>query len=156
MRTCLWFDGIALNAAEFYCTVFADASIDDVVRLSPEGDAAEGAVLTVGFAMNGSEFLGLNGGPMYTHSPAVSFIVECEGQAELDRVWDALLQNGGQPMQCGWLTDQFGISWQIVPSNLAALMTSSDPAVRERVMAAFMQMVKFDIAALEAAGAGSL
>jgi predicted 3-demethylubiquinone-9 3-methyltransferase (glyoxalase superfamily) len=130
---CLWFKDNAKQAADFYCTVFADAKIIDA---NP---------MVVIFELNKTKFMGLNGGPIYTHSPAVSFVIECETQQEIDHYWDRLGENGRYDM-CGWLTDQFGISWQIVPTVLSKLM--GNPDKRQKVMDAFLKMQKFDIETL--------
>lgn len=130
---CLWFNNNAKEAAEFYCSVFPDAKIVD-----------ENPFVVI-FEANGTRFMGLNGGQQYAHSPAVSFVVECDTQQQIDYYWERLGENGHYD-RCGWLTDQYGISWQIVPTILAQLM--ADPARRDRVSAAFMKMQKFDIQAL--------
>jgi len=155
ITTCLWFDREAEAAAKFYCAIFPNAKITEVSRY-PEnlpGDRA-GEVLTVAFELDGKHFTGLNGGPQFTFSEAVSFQVDVNTQAELDRYWSALLADGGAESQCGWLKDRFGVSWQVVPTQLGKLMASPDRAAAGRVAAAMMQMVKLDIAALEAAAAG--
>lgn len=152
---CLWFDRQAEEAANFYCAIFPNSKITKVSRY-PEnlpGDRA-GEALTVAFELDGKAFTGLNGGPQFTFSEAISFQIEVDSQAELDRYWNALLADGGQESQCGWLKDRFGLSWQIVPTQLAKLMTSSDRDAANRVAAAMMQMVKLDIAQLEAAAKG--
>ena len=132
---CLWFDGQAKAAAEFYCSVFKDSKITSE---SP---------LVVTFELNGSKFMGLNGGPQFKFDEAVSFVVNCDTQAEIDYYWDKLTADGGQESMCGWLKDKFGVSWQIVPSILAELM--SDPIKAERIMKAFMNMKKLDIEVLK-------
>jgi len=130
---CLWFDGQAKAAAEFYCSVFENSKIVDE---NP---------LVVTFELNGSKFMGLNGGPMFKFNEAVSFVVDCETQDEIDYYWDNLTRDG-EESRCGWLKDKFGVSWQIVPAILGGLM--SDPAKAERVTEAFMKMRKLDIATL--------
>ena len=130
---CLWFDGKAKEAAEFYCSIFKDSKITTVTPM------------VVKFELNGKEFMGLNGGPMYQFTEATSFVVECETQEEIDFYWEKLTE-GGKEVQCGWLKDKYGLSWQIVPSILGKLMT--DPEKAPRVMQAFMKMIKFDIATL--------
>ena len=132
---CLWFDGQAKAAAAFYCSVFKDSKITSE---SP---------LVVTFELNGSKFMGLNGGPQFKFDEAVSFVVNCDTQAEIDYYWDKLTADGGQESMCGWLKDKFGVSWQIVPSILAELM--SDPIKAERIMKAFMNMKKLDIEVLK-------
>jgi predicted 3-demethylubiquinone-9 3-methyltransferase (glyoxalase superfamily) len=130
---CLWFDGQAKAAAEFYCSIFSNSKI-----------TAENPIV-VKWELNGQQFMGLNGGPMYKFSPANSYVIECETQEEIDHYWNKL-GAGGVYNQCGWLDDQFGVSWQVVPKILGELM--SDPTKVERVIAAFMQMKKFDIETL--------
>lgn len=137
IRTCLWFDGQAKAAADFYCTIFPNARI------------TTDTPMVVMFELNGHTFMGLNGGPQYQFNPAISFMVECADQAELDHYWNSLTADGGHEVECGWLTDRFGVSWQIVPRSLQKLM--SDPARAERVMKVLLPMKKLDIAALEAA-----
>jgi predicted 3-demethylubiquinone-9 3-methyltransferase (glyoxalase superfamily) len=152
---CLWFDREAEAAANFWCAIFPNSRIVEVSRY-PEnlpGDRA-GEVLTVVFELDGKRFMGLNGGPEFPFSEAVSLEIEVETQAELDRYWDALLADGGKESQCGWLKDRFGFSWQVTPKQLAELMASPDKEKAGRVAAAMMQMVKLDIAKLEAAAAG--
>jgi predicted 3-demethylubiquinone-9 3-methyltransferase (glyoxalase superfamily) len=130
MYPCLWFDGQAKAAAEFYCSVFKNSKI------------TTDTPMVVNFELNGQKFMGLNGGPHFKFNEAVSFVVNCENQEEIDYYWNKLTE-GGQESQCGWLKDKFGLSWQIVPSILGKLMT--DPEKAPRVMQAFMQMKKFDI-----------
>lgn len=155
LTPCLWFDDQAEAAANFYCAIFPNSKITEVSRY-PEGIPGDraGQVLTVAFELDGKPFTGLNGGPEFTFSEAISFQVEVETQAELDRYWDALLADGGTESQCGWLKDRFGLSWQVAPKRLAELMGGPDRAAANRVAAAMMQMVKLDIAKLEAAAAG--
>jgi predicted 3-demethylubiquinone-9 3-methyltransferase (glyoxalase superfamily) len=155
LTTCLWFDGEAEEAARFYTEILPDSRIDQVVRSPadyPSGKA--GDVITVDFTLLGGKFLGLNGGaePRFNHS--ISLVVPCETQEEVDRYWDALLEGGGSPVQCGWLTDRFGLSWQITPTALARMMADTDQAAAKRAMEAMMGMVKLDIAALERAFRG--
>jgi len=155
ITTCLWFDRQAEEAANFYVSVFPNARLGKIARYPDNlpGDRA-GEVLTVEWELDGRPFLGLNGGPQFPHSEAVSFMIEVRDQAELDRYWEALLAGGGRESQCGWLKDRFGVSWQVVPVQLGQLMSSPDRARAGRVAAAMMKMVKLDIAALEAAAAG--
>ncbi len=133
---CLWFDGQSLEAANFYCSIFPQSKI---LSQNP---------MVVIFELNGQKFMGLNGGPEYKFSEAVSFVVSCDTQEEIDYYWEKLTE-GGQESKCGWLKDQYGVSWQIVPSILGALM--NDPEKAPRVMYAFMQMKKFDIEKLKSA-----
>lgn len=146
---CLWFDGRAEEAAIFYMSVFKNSKINHVSYFGKEGSEVhgqkEGTVLTVDFTIDGHRFTALNGGPMFQFNEAVSFQVFCETQEEIDFYWDKLTE-GGQESYCGWLKDKFGVSWQIVPSILAELMTN--PAKAARVTQAFLQMRKFDIAKL--------
>lgn len=149
---CLWFDGNAEAAVGFYTSVFADASIDHVHRSTvdyPGGKA--GAALLLKFTLAGQHYLALNGGPYHKFNEAISLSVDCEDQAEVDYLWVALTADGGKPVQCGWLKDRYGLSWQIVPRRLPELLSDPDPAKAKRVMQAMMQMVKIDIAKLEAA-----
>jgi predicted 3-demethylubiquinone-9 3-methyltransferase (glyoxalase superfamily) len=133
MYPCLWFDGQAKAAADYYCTIFKNSKI-----------LAENQIV-VQFELNGNKFMGLNGGPKYKFTPATSFVIECETQEEIDHYWDKLGE-GGRHDQCGWLDDKFGVSWQIVPAVLHKLMT--DPEKAPRVIQAYMQMSKFDIKTL--------
>jgi len=154
MRTitpCLWFDHNAEQAAERYTSLFPDGRIDRVSRAPADFPSGkEGDVLTVDFTLMGRPFQGINGGPDFQFTEAVSFVVECDDQAEVDRYWEALLE-GGQESQCGWLKDRFGLSWQIVPKRLQELLDGPDPAGAKRAMEAMLGMVKLDVAALEAA-----
>ena len=151
---CLWFDGEAEEAAKFYVSLLPDSRIDHVQRNvtdSPAGKA--GSALVVKFTLAGQSFLALNGGTRFEYTHAISFLVDCNDQTEVDRLWDAL-SDGGSVERCGWLRDRYGVSWQIVPSVLPRLLGDPDPAKAQRVMQAMLQMVKLDIAGLEAARAG--
>lgn len=128
---CIWFDGNAKQAADFYCTVFKDAKITD------------NTPMVVMFELKGNKFMGLNGGPMFKPNEAVSFVVNCDTQEDIDYYWEKLTNDGGNESMCGWLKDKFGVSWQIVPSNIGELM--KDPARAQRVMQAVMKMKKLDI-----------
>ena len=153
---CLWFDGEAEEAANFYVSLLANSHIDQVQRNvtdSPGGKA--GTVLTVAFTLAGQRFLALNGGIRFEYTPAISFMVDCADQAEVDRLWDAL-SDGGAPHRCGWFKDRYGVSWQIVPTVLPKLLGDRDLVKAQRVMQAMLQMSKLDIAGLEAAHAGHL
>jgi predicted 3-demethylubiquinone-9 3-methyltransferase (glyoxalase superfamily) len=151
---CLWFDGKAEEAANFYVTLLPDSRVDEVVRSPSDYPAgAAGDVLTVDFTLAGQKFMGLNGGPEFTFNEAVSFQIHTDDQAETDRLWEALIADGGKPVQCGWLTDRFGLSWQIVPRRLTELIGDPDRARAKRAMTAMMEMVKIDIAELERAAA---
>ncbi len=154
ITNCLWFDTEAEAAANFYVSIFPNSNIGKVSRY-PEnlpGDRA-GQVLTVEFELDGTPFTGLNGGPQFKFDEAISFQIDVHDQAELDRYWSALLADGGTESQCGWLKDRFGVSWQVVPVQLGRLLSGPDKDVAGRVAAAMMQMVKLDIAKLEAAAA---
>jgi predicted 3-demethylubiquinone-9 3-methyltransferase (glyoxalase superfamily) len=153
---CLWFNGNAEEAARFYTSLLPDSRIDSVNRSPtdyPSGRA--GDVLTVEFTLNGQRFLGLNGGPAFPFTQAVSFTIECDDQAEVDRLWDALTTNGGAPVQCGWARDRYGLSWQITPKMLPELLKDADREKAERAMRAMMGMVKIDIDAVRKAAAGA-
>ncbi|HTL53664.1 MAG TPA: VOC family protein [Planctomycetota bacterium] len=155
---CLWYASQAEEAAKFYVSIFKTKSrIRTITRYGPAAAKASGqpagSVMTVQFVLNGQEFLALNGGPIFKLSPAVSFIVHCKTQKEIDNYWKKL-SAGGQPSQCGWLTDKFGLSWQIVPADLDKLLASKKPGAPERVMQAIMGMVKLDLNALKKAAAG--
>jgi predicted 3-demethylubiquinone-9 3-methyltransferase (glyoxalase superfamily) len=148
---CLWFDGEAEEAAKLYVSLLPDSRIDHVqknVTDSPAGKA--GSVLIVKFTLAGQRFLALNGGTRFEYTHAISFQVDCADQAEVDRLWDGL-SDGGAVERCGWLKDRYGVSWQIVPSVLPQLLGDPDPAKAQRVMQAMLQMVKLDIAGLQAA-----
>ncbi len=146
----LWFDGQAEEAAGFYTSIFRDSKIKHVSRYGEGAPLPAGTVMTVSFVLFGQEFVALNGGPQFKFTPAVSFLVRCESQEEVDHYWDRLL-DGGQAMACGWLTDKYGLAWQIVPAVFLDFIQDKDQAKVNRVMQAMMQMVKFDIAALRAA-----
>jgi predicted 3-demethylubiquinone-9 3-methyltransferase (glyoxalase superfamily) len=149
---CLWFEGNALEAAEFYTSVFPNSEIREVHRAKSDTPGnMEGAVLMVTFSLAGESYQALNGPPHDKFNDAISLSVNCEDQAEVDRLWAALTADGGKPVQCGWLKDKFGVSWQIVPKRLTELLSDPDPAIGKRVMQAMLQMVRIDIAKLEAA-----
>ena len=149
---CLWFDRNAEEAANFYVSIFNNSKITAISHYGEGGPGgAPGSVMVVGFELDGQAFTGLNGGPLFKFTEAISMIVNCETQAEVDDYWDKLTSDGGREVQCGWLKDKFGVSWQIVPTVLPELMQSKDPAKSKAVMAALMQMVKLDIAALKRA-----
>ena len=155
ISTCLWFDKEAEEAAKFYVSLFENSRILRASRYGKGGRMPEGTVLTVGFELAGTEFMALNGGPIFPFTEASSMVVKCETQAEIDRLWSALTSDGGKEVQCGWLKDRYGLSWQIVPAQIAEWMTDADPAKGERVMAALMKMVKLDTAVLEKAFEGT-
>jgi predicted 3-demethylubiquinone-9 3-methyltransferase (glyoxalase superfamily) len=145
---CLWFDADGEEAANFYTSLFPNSTILNVSRYGEGGPRAAGTVMTVSFELDGLEFLALNGGPNYTFSEAVSFMVSCADQEEVDRYWEALSE-GGEEGPCGWLKDRFGLSWQVVPSALPRMLRDPEVARVERVTRAFLRMSKLDIAALE-------
>ena len=147
----LWFDDDLEEAMEFYASIFPDSKIHGVQRYEVE---QQGTVVTAEFELAGQRFMGLNGGPEFKFTNAVSFYVNCESQKEVDDYWEKLLAGGGQTQACGWLTDKFGLSWQIIPKQLIELMGDPDPEKAQRVMQAMLQMVKIDIAELERAHAG--
>ncbi len=148
---CLWFDTNAEEAAEFYISVFGAGAIVDVTRNGPDGPGPEGSVLAMTFEVAGQRFQAINGGPVFSFTEAISMSVACKDQAEVDHFWNAFLGGGGKESQCGWLKDRFGLSWQIVPEALPRLLKQGDKAQSARVMQAMMQMVKLDVAKLEAA-----
>jgi predicted 3-demethylubiquinone-9 3-methyltransferase (glyoxalase superfamily) len=151
---CLWFDGLAEEAARFYVSLLPNSRVDAVHRAPADYPSGrKGDVLTVEFTLAGRPFVGLNGGPHFTFNEAVSFQIYCEDQAEVDRLTRAL-SAVPEAEQCGWVKDRFGLSWQIVPRRLLALMTDRDPAKAERTMQAMMTMKRIDIAAIERAAAG--
>ena len=147
----LWFDGRVEEAINFYTSIFPDSEVINMNRLPGEVPGRVGKVMTGSFRLNGSEFMILDGGPMFTASPAISFFVKCETQQDVDHYWEKLPADGGSTSQCGWLTDKFGITWQIVPNALGELMYKTDPAKAQNVMKAMMKMTKLEIAALKKA-----
>jgi predicted 3-demethylubiquinone-9 3-methyltransferase (glyoxalase superfamily) len=153
---CLWFDGVAEEAANFYASLLPDSRVDRVNRAPADNPSTPaGAALMVEFTLAGQPFLGINGGPQFPFTEAVSFTIQCEDQAEIDRLWDALTAEGGKPVQCGWLKDRYGLSWQIVPKALGTLLGGDDKAGAKRAMEAMLKMVKLDIAELERAYSGA-
>ena len=159
MRTpfpCLWFDGRAEEAASFYVSLVPDSRIDRVWRSpadTPSGPA--GMVLTVDFTLGGRRFQGLNGGPEFRFGEAISFVIECEDQAEVDRLWEALAADGGEPGPCGWIKDRFGLSWQVVPRRLNELLDDPDPDRARRAMESMLAMGKIEVDELERAAAAA-
>lgn len=152
---CLWYNGTAEEAARFYAKTFPDSTVGTIFRAPGDYPAGkEGDVLTVEFTVMGIPCLGLNGGPGTQHTQAFSFQVATDDQAETDRLWNAIIENGGQPNVCGWCQDKWGLSWQITPRALTSAMADPDPAVAKRVFNAMMEMGKIDIAAIEAARRG--
>ena len=151
--TCLWFDGQAQEAAEFYVNLFPNSRIIDTTYFLEGAPQPAGSVLTVRFTLEGTEYLALNGGPEFHFTPAMSVIAYCDTQEEVDRLWGAL-GHRGQTGQCGWLTDRYGVSWQIVPRGLIEMVGAADRAAAQRAFSAMMEMTKLDIAALKRAYAG--
>jgi predicted 3-demethylubiquinone-9 3-methyltransferase (glyoxalase superfamily) len=152
---CLWFNGEAEEAANLYVSLVPDSRITKIQRNPIDGPAGQaGTVLVVEFTLAGQSFMALNGGMKLEHTHAVSFKIDCADQAEVDRLWDALLANGGEPSKCGWLKDRFGVSWQIVPSALPTYLGGSDSAGAKRAMQALLGMVKLDVEGLKRAYEG--
>ena len=152
---CLWYDGTALDAANFYAETFPDSAVTAVHRAPGDyPDGKQGDILTVEFTVMGIPCVGLNGGPAFKHSEAFSFQVATDDQAETDRLWNAIVDNGGEESMCGWCRDKWGLSWQITPRVLTDAYTHADRAVAKRAFDAMMTMKKIDVAAIEAAVAG--
>ena len=149
----LWFDGQAKEAAKLYTSIFKKSKIRNIARYGDAGPGPKGSVMTVEFEIEGQKFIALNGGPHFKFNEAISFVVNCKTQAELDRYWRKL-SAGGKEVQCGWLKDKYGLSWQIVPAIMGELMSSKDAARSQRVMQALLGMVKLDIAKLKQAYRG--
>jgi predicted 3-demethylubiquinone-9 3-methyltransferase (glyoxalase superfamily) len=147
----LWFDGKADEAAAFYAASFERSRIVSTTRFGGSGAGKPGSVMTVELELDGQRLVLLNGGPHYTLTPAFSLAIACETQREIDRLWDRLLEGGGKALQCGWLTDRFGVTWQVFPASLPAMLQDPDAARTQRVMAVMMPMKKLDLAALEKA-----
>ena len=147
---CLWFDGKAEEAANFYVSIFPNSKIDRIMRWGDAGPGPKGSVLLVSFTLDGQSFQALNGGPQYKFNEAVSMSVDCKDQAEVDKYWDALIKDG-QAVQCSWLKDKYGLAWQIVPRRLVELLNDADAGKAARAMQAMMKMVKIDVAAIERA-----
>ncbi len=149
---CLWYDGTALDAANFYARTFPDSKVGKIMRAPGNyPDGKQGDILTVEFTVMGIPCVGLNGGPAFKHSEAFSFQVATGNQAETDRLWNAIVGNGGQESQCGWCKDKWGLSWQITPRVLTDAVTGSDPAKAKRAFDAMLKMKKIDVATIEAA-----
>lgn len=158
LTTCLWFNDQAEEAANLYTSIFKDSSIGNILRYEEEGAAISGrqpgSAMTVAFTIEGREFLALNGGPMFKFNEAISLVINCGTQEEIDYYWERLTDDGGEESMCGWLKDKFGVSWQVNPRILSELMSGSDPEGAKRATQAMFQMKKFDIAALEKAYIG--
>ena len=146
----LWFDHQAEEAATFYTSIFKNSKIETVTRYGDAGPGPKGSVMTIAFELDGQKFVALNGGPQYQFNAAISFVVNCEGQEEVDEYWEKLTA-GGKEIQCGWLVDKYGVSWQIVPTALLEMLHDKDPGRSQLVMKAMFQMKKIDIAGLEEA-----
>jgi predicted 3-demethylubiquinone-9 3-methyltransferase (glyoxalase superfamily) len=149
----LWFDGNAEEAMNFYTSIFKNSKIGRVGRYGDAGPGPKGSVMTGTFQIEGQEFMVLNGGPMFKFTPAISFLVNCETQEEVDELWEKL-SAGGELMQCGWLKDKFGVTWQIIPKALSELLGDKDPQKSQRVMKAMMKMIKIDVQGLRRAYEG--
>jgi predicted 3-demethylubiquinone-9 3-methyltransferase (glyoxalase superfamily) len=152
--TSLWFDGQAEEAADFYLSVFEDGHKGRVGRYTDAGPGEPGSVLAVEWTVNGQKFVGINGGPQFHFDEAISFQIHCEDQAEVDHYWNTLIEGGGEPGDCGWLRDRFGLSWQVVPAMLIDWIADPDPAKAARTTQAMLSMKKLDIAALRKAYEG--
>jgi len=150
----LWFDKQALEAAEYYTSIFPGSRIVNVTHYTEAAPGKAGEVLTVDFELQGQRFTGLNGGPEFTFSEAISLLIECEDQEELDRYWDRFVADGGEEGPCGWCKDRYGLSWQVVPAGMDALFGDDDPERARRAMEAMFKMRRIDIAALRAAAEG--
>lgn len=149
----LWFDDKTEEAANFYVSIFKNSKIGSIARYGDAGPGPKGSVMTVSFQLEGQEFIALNGGPLYIFSPAISFFVDCKTQQEVDELWDKLTAGGGE-VECGWLRDKYGLSWQIIPTALLELMQDKDPVKSQRVFKAMLQMTKIDIEGLQRAYRG--
>ena len=150
INPCLWFDGQAEEAAAFYVSIFKNSRIVDTTRYLEGSPGAAGSVMTVRFILDGEEFVALDGGPEYAFSPALSLVANCETQEQVDDLWEGLSE-GGQEVRCGWLTDKYGVSWQVVPTVLQEMLGSTDRAAAQRAYTAMLGMVKLDISALRRA-----
>jgi predicted 3-demethylubiquinone-9 3-methyltransferase (glyoxalase superfamily) len=154
ITTNLWFDDNGLEAAEFYCSVFPNSKTTTVTHYGENQPMPAGSVLTVDFVLDGTPFTAINGGPMFTFSEAISLLIDCADQAEIDYYWSALTADGGEESQCGWLKDKYGLSWQVVPQGWADMFSDPDKSRVQRAIDAMFTMKKLDIAALEAAADG--
>jgi predicted 3-demethylubiquinone-9 3-methyltransferase (glyoxalase superfamily) len=151
ITTYLWFNGNAEEAVEFYTSIFPDSRVTQVARWGEGGLAPQGAVMNIAFELAGQAFIALNGGPEHTFTPAISLFVSCESQAEVDALWTNLLAGGGKPGPCGWLTDRYGLSWQVIPEAFVGLMSDPDPKASGRVVRELMTVQKLDLARLQRA-----
>ena len=150
----LWFDDNADEAVAFYSAIFPDARVIEEQRYPEGAPGPTGSLMTATFELAGQRFVALNGGPAFGFTEAVSFFIRCDSAEEVDHYWEALLADGGQPSQCGWLKDKFGLSWQVVPAKLTQYLSDPDPVKAQRVMQAMLQMSKIEVSALDAAYAG--
>ena len=155
IRTNLWFDTQAEEAANYYVSVFKNSSITNLLHYTEAGPGPAGSVLLVEFELDGQSFIAINGGPQFTFSEAISLEIICADQAEVDYYWDRFIADGGEESQCGWLKDKYGLSWQVVPQAIADVFSDDDPARTERAMRAMFEMKKLDVAALRAAADGT-
>jgi len=155
---CLWFDNEAEAAAKYYTSIFKNGKLGPVTHYTKEGFEQHrqpaGKVMTAEFEVNGQRFLGLNGGPDFKFNEAISLVINCDSQAEIDMYWDKLTANGGKPIECGWLKDKYGLTWQVVPTALEKMMSDKDQGKSDRVMHAMLQMKKLDLAKLQDAYRG--
>jgi len=149
----LWFDGNAEEAANFYVSIFKDSKILKIARYGEAGPGPAGSVMVVNFQIEGQDFIALNGGPLFKFTEAISFVINCQTQEEVDHYWNKLTAGGGQESQCGWLKDKYGLSWQVTPTILGELLADKDQKKAQRVMQAMLQMKKIDTAALKRAAA---
>ncbi|MEU9376221.1 VOC family protein [Streptomyces sp. NPDC048255] len=152
--TCLWFDGDAEAAADYYLSVFKDGKLGRIGRYTEAGPGADGDVMVVEFEINGQKFVGLNGGPQFPFTEAISFQIRCADDAEADYYYEALTRDGGQESACGWVKDKFGVSWQVTPEEAIDLIADPDPARAARATAAMLKMKKLDVAAMRRAADG--
>ena len=152
---CLWFDRNGEDALKFYTAIFLNSRVTDKLLWGDTNPELKGSLLTATFELEGQEFMLINGGPQYKFTPAISMYLKCKTQAEVDNYWNKLLEGGGEPVQCGWITDRYGVSWQIVPDGLIQMFQDKDPAKAARAMQAMMKMVKLDIAEVRKAYDGA-
>ena len=150
----LWFDGNAEEAADFYCSVFPNSHVVGKSHYTESSPGETGAVMTVDFELDGQRFTGINGGPQFKFSEAISFLINCSDQEEVDHYWDKLVEGGGETGPCGWLKDRFGVSWQVVPEGMEEVFAEGDEERTDRVMKAMLQMTKLDVAELRRAADG--
>ncbi|HYH51714.1 MAG TPA: VOC family protein [Acidimicrobiia bacterium] len=151
----LWFDTEAEEAAEFYCSIFPNSKITAVSHYTEAGPRPAGMVMTVSFLLDGQEFTALNGGPNFTFNEAISLLINCADQDEVDYYWEKLAAGGGQEVECGWVKDRYGLAWQVVPEGMMEVLNSDDPARTQRAMQAMFTMKKLDLRALQAAADGT-